>query len=52
MLQMKSCTFVTIPFDEDSAQQSVEDVLKIHQTELADVFDTIKDKESEYTEDV
>ncbi len=40
-----------LPFDEDNAQQAVENVLKLHHAELADVFETIKDKESEYTEE-
>ncbi len=41
---------VSLPFDEDNVQQTVENILELHHNELADVFDTIKDKESEYTE--
>ena len=41
-----------LPFDEENAQQAVEQVLALHHAELTDVFETIKDKESEYTEDV
>ncbi|MBR6399923.1 MAG: hypothetical protein IKS17_01690 [Firmicutes bacterium] len=40
-----------LPFDEETAQQAVEKVLELHHTELVDVFETIKDKESEYSED-
>ena len=41
---------VSLPFDEDKVQETAEKVLSLHHTELADVFDTIKDKEAEYTE--
>lgn len=42
---------VTMPFsfDMEATQQRVENVLKQHSTELADVFETIKDKKEEYT---
>ncbi len=41
---------VTLPYDEDNVQAMVENILELHHNELADVFDTIKDKENEYTE--
>lgn len=41
---------VTLPFDEDNVQAVIENVLELHHNELTDVFETIKDKESEYTE--
>ena len=40
-----------LPYDEDSVQSVVEKILELHHNELADVFETIKDKESEYTQD-
>jgi hypothetical protein len=42
---------VTIPFDGDieKAEQNVETVLKRHFDELTDVFETIKDKKEDYT---
>ena len=41
---------VTLPFDAENAEQTAENVLKIHRAEIEDVFETIKDKEAEYTE--
>lgn len=40
---------VSLPFDEEKVQETAEKVLEIHHAELTDVFETIKDKEAEYT---
>ncbi len=41
---------VTLPYDEGNAQATVENVLKLHSAELKDVFETIADKRSEYSD--
>lgn len=41
-----------LPYDEDTAGETVEKLLAIHKAEIMDVFETIKDKEAEYTEDM
>ena len=43
---------VTVPYDEENAQQTTEKLLELHRSEMTDVFETIADKENEYTEDV
>lgn len=40
---------VTLPFDADNIQAAIENVLELHHKEMTDVFEAIKDKESEYT---
>lgn len=41
---------VVIDYNEDKLEELVSEILDIHKQEIEDVFDTIKDKESEYSD--